>query len=617
MTSVSTTISINMGPPAEAYSKGRLELIPPGVRPSRACYQLPRIDAAKGLSAYVGICNWYKDEGADRGLDSLTKIASASCADLAARYPTLAGRIRSGSDATVTSGQKYSLFSYVRRKLLKTENLELCVDPDNCGLGFLLFPDIDSKVINAQTLADPLDTRTGITRAEFLKATSSARDPGGFFPYQSADAVDRDDIPLTYVVLGKTKGFWGLTLLVNHYVSDGSSYFRLLKEFDDIFAAHKQRFLLAKQPKITSFANPKAHFFSCHPVGELVFSRVASSSISPPSRPFAALPEGLEPLADFALTQVRDPDKYRCVLLTLTDIELKAIKAEIGAVSTNDALFALATRVTGDATDFVCNNAIAFPMDARGVHPGLLGRMLGNGVTTVRANISDADPKLSSKTLAERPSDVIRTAVRSRPDDPLFWWSDFFKPLLFLALRDKVVLAHSSEASAWENHAKNKIAAADDGRGNFSSSLAAPLLQDGQKRKQDTSNKSVFAFVALFFRWLAALFARCCLPSKLPVTLQHVSWVKVQHFPRKMGPLVCQKPIQLDEDPKLILRKMHHHGSLFMQFDEKTFTFRFCHRHLVVSDLLRTVADIKSRSTKTDGGKSGMIAGKRWWVDIF
>eukprot|EP00392_Amoebophrya_sp_AT5.2_P008300 g8321.t1 len=476
--------------------------------PSEQCYRLPDIDAEKGLSAYVGICNWFRFE----------ETAGASDA------PTLlVERVKkAGSDLARRPA------SWLKRNVLKTENLELCVNDETASIGFLYFDKIDSSVVNGQTLSDPLDTRTGITRAAFLAATSSKRDPGGFFPYQSNDVVDRDDIPLCYVVVGKTSDnkFYGITLLVrvfllvNHYICDGSTYFRLLIEFDELIITHRQWSNQRVSPK------------------QLVSTL-------------------LGPLCDFALAAVRNPDLYRCVLVKLTDQELKKLKQNYAnAVSTNDAVFALATELPAEEAAYVQHTAVSFPLDQRGVFSPFTD-MLGNATRTVRANRASKDSLqapllLNSATPGESPKATTRLDMDSR--------AEILKTSsTSLGLPSVVPLSHLILSK-------------------LKSSLASVL-------------------VALF------------LPKKLPVALQHVSWAKVQYSPKGV---LCQKPIQLDEDPKLVLRKMHHHGSLLTQFDSTVYTLRFCHRKAVVSHMLAEIAKVKS----SVGGVSGAAAQENSQLNI-
>ncbi len=298
--------------------------------------------------------------------------------------------------------------------------------------------------------------------------------------------------------------------------------------------------------------------------------RSSSCSLAP------KLPAGLDFLCDFALAQVRDPEDYRCVLIKLDDQDLAKIKKLAEAsksdpktiISTNDALFALSLEEDTNPAETV---AIAFPMDQRGVYPEL-SDMLGNATRTVRKNLKKGDLKTVES---------IRAAVKNRPSDPLYVFQDLLKPLLFTAgagLLQKI-----------------------------SRLLMCGKTNNGVERS---------AFPIPTGRSTSSSSSSCC---KLPVTLQHVSWVKVQYFPKNC---LCQKPIQLDNDPRLVLRKVHHHGSLFTQFQQKKlsgektgaeinlYTLRFCHRKEVVEKLLRKLEKIKDVRGGSDGEKN------QWYVDI-
>lgn len=186
---------------------------------------------------------------------------------------------------------------------------------------------------------------------------------------------------------------------MNHYICDGSTYFRLLREFDELIISHRQWSNQSASPKQLASAPTPKHFFSFQPLGELAFRKFdepqAVTAATAATGPSAAKifkteqpPTGtlLGPLCDFALAAVRNPDLYRCVLVKLTDQELKKLKQNYAnAVSTNDAVFALATELPAEEAAYVQHTAVSFPLDQRGVFSPFTD-MLGNATRTVRAN---------------------------------------------------------------------------------------------------------------------------------------------------------------------------------------------------------------------------------------
>ncbi len=527
-------------------------------------------------------------------LEGITRLALA---DLLDEYPVLGGRAYTRQVAVTSAdclaGPLSTLWRTVKRKLLRTADIDLVVhatgsepsptalptaqksEPETrSGAGFLLFDELDDAKINGQTLRDLMDERVGITRDAFLQATSSKQDPGGFFPYQSLDAVDKPEIPLCYCILGvtKEKKHWGLTLLVNHYVSDGSSYFRVLQSFEQFFAKHLAAAKTARSVTSTSGVSSRgaagiakadslegtANLFSCYPAGNVLAAQwELESATAPGDGLWCPVARDAELLADLVQTVARDPAHYNVIKVILSDKDLAKIKSAVmkefmaensqkyaldGAggkpnppiCSTNDAIFEFSCRASEKFPDLVATRRVAFPMDLRGGKK-FPATMMGNGTTTISANLPTSGRAMSYAD--------VRGAINSQPQHRASWL-DVVRNALFLAVTDRLRSASPSAGS------KNE---------------GGPLAQI----------LSVLKSLLLFI-----------LPARLYMSHQHVSWAKVQHMPKTIGDFVCQKTIGLDEDTRINLRKVMHHGSLMVQLTDDQYLFRFCHRQEVVAELV-------------------------------
>lgn len=106
------------------------------------------------------------------------KITKLACARLIDEFPVLGARAVSSIHPSNTDSSNTgcirspigTLWSYVKRSLLKTADIEVVIDtgkkqtgrPDETGIGYLLFDDISDDVINEKALRDPLDEHVGM-----------------------------------------------------------------------------------------------------------------------------------------------------------------------------------------------------------------------------------------------------------------------------------------------------------------------------------------------------------------------------------------------------------------------------------------------------------------------
>lgn len=384
----------------------------------------------------------------------------------------------------------------------------------------------------------PIPSPKGITRNQFLKATSSRSDPGGFFPYQSLDAVGKPEIPLCYCILGLTRGrrFWGLTLLLNHYISDGSTYFRILQRFEELFVEARAELFPGSVGgggggTGEKSANPtEKHIWSCFPSTEPKINALHQRFCA--ERTWG-VPNDVELLADMAQTAVRDPNRYSVVKLALTEAQLGAIKKDIiakatargeklGIVSTNDALFefscgGLETLSESNKEKQIASvTRIAFPMDFRGRSEELGAKVLGNGTFTVSYAPGNDEDLGKGNTRRPMSAATVRKAIDARSNEPLSW-GIFLKNVLKLGVTDR-----------WTENTNSS----NPKRNNTANKPGGPLSS------------------------LKNIIAKTICPSRLSTSHIHVSWAKVQHMPLVLGDFMCQKPIGLDEDTTLDLRKV-------------------------------------------------------------
>lgn len=89
--------------------------------------------------------------------------------------------------------------------------LKVVCNPQKSGIGFA-YIDLGEQEISIDNL---LDAKTYV-KNEFN------------IPKNSSDAINKDT-PLVYVVLNHNQNYCGITLLINHLIADGGTYFKLLE----------------------------------------------------------------------------------------------------------------------------------------------------------------------------------------------------------------------------------------------------------------------------------------------------------------------------------------------------------------------------------------------------
>ncbi len=145
-------------------------------------YQLSKFDSQMGIWPYISLVSWYQHR-----IDShRLKIAIQQIVDT---VPILAGRLVK------------KFFS----------PLKVVCHPQKSGVGFIDI-DLGEQKIN---LDDLLETKT------YVKNDFN-------IPKKSSDAINQDT-PLVYVILNHNQNYYGISLLVNHLIADGGTYFQLLE----------------------------------------------------------------------------------------------------------------------------------------------------------------------------------------------------------------------------------------------------------------------------------------------------------------------------------------------------------------------------------------------------
>lgn len=360
-----------------------------------------------------------------------------------------------------------------------------------------------------------------------------------------------------------------LTLLVNHYVSDGSSYFRILQRLEELLSQRlnnaKKNILEEVQESSSDQENgsqtpleatslpvtgpgetefTKERLFSCSIEGNRIIKE--SGLVNKLG--------GVSPLYDVLQTLARDREKYSVIKCILSQSDLSKIKDYVKTksftlttseeknssknmiCSTNDTLFAFGMSAgnildeSEEVGDILGTVRLAFPMDFRG-HGIIPKSMYGNATVTISSECSSS-------------SSSSGNAAKTKSKNHYPSWRDVRKaiqemPTSGLSLRNVL-------SNCWYLFIDR------------CNSSPSSFTNNSRTRK------------------------------KSPLQLQHthVSWAKVQHLPTKIPGFLCQKPIGLDEDKRMDLKKLMHHGSLLFQLTDDTYLFRFCHREEVVDQLL-------------------------------
>lgn len=147
-------------------------------------FNLSFVDAWSEMFPYMSVISWYKGYiDKERLVNSLRKIVEAE--------PILGGRLK----------KKY---------LLKSKIFIEC-NPQKGGVGFVEYDLKDKKI----DFDDFTCTETYMENIFGL-------------PRKSGNAINKD-IPLVYLVLGEYDNGFGITLIVNHCLCDGATYFKLLE----------------------------------------------------------------------------------------------------------------------------------------------------------------------------------------------------------------------------------------------------------------------------------------------------------------------------------------------------------------------------------------------------
>ncbi len=261
-------------------------------------YQLSKFDSHMGVWPYYGVISWYKHR-----IDSpRLKTAIQQIVD---SVPILGGRLVK------------NLFS----------PLKVVCHPQKSGIAFIEI-DLDEQEINLDNL---LDAKTYV-KNEFN------------IPKNSSDAINKD-IPLVYVILNHNQDYYGVTLLVNHFIIDGGTYFLLLEYLSQ---AYEDQEYVAKSEPLFTIDFPKIDDFITASFQKLSWKDKLLSSTS---------------FIVFILNSfLQNKNNWSYLECILTQEKLDLIKGknqnlsnqEI-AYSTNDALFEFLSVVPIKRFIFPCN----------------------------------------------------------------------------------------------------------------------------------------------------------------------------------------------------------------------------------------------------------------------
>jgi len=176
-------------------------------------YQLSKFDSRMGIWPYCSVTSWYKHR-----IDYLRlKIAIQQIVD---SVPILGGRLVK------------ELFS----------PLKVVCNPQKSGVGFI-YIDLGEQEINIDNF---LDGKTYV-KNEFN------------IPTKSADAINKDT-PLIYVILNHNQNYYGITLLVNHLIADGGTYFKLLEYLSRAY--EDPEYVAKSEPLFTIDSNKMDNFIT-------------------------------------------------------------------------------------------------------------------------------------------------------------------------------------------------------------------------------------------------------------------------------------------------------------------------------------------------------------------
>ena len=261
-------------------------------------YQLSKFDLKMGVWPYYGVINWYKHQ-----IDShRLKVAIQQIVD---SVPILGGRLVK------------KFFS----------PLKVVCNPQKSGVGFIHI-DLDEQEINIDNL---LDARTYIKNQFNI-------------PKKSADAINKD-IPLIYVILNHNQNYYGVTLLVNHFIADGGTYFKLLEYLSQAY--EDLEYVSKSEPLFTINFNKMDDFISA-----------SFKKLSWKDKLFSSTSFIVFILNSFF--QNKNNWSYLECILTKEKLDLikgknKNISNEKSAYSTNDALFEFLSVVPIKRFIFPCN----------------------------------------------------------------------------------------------------------------------------------------------------------------------------------------------------------------------------------------------------------------------
>ncbi|NEQ77188.1 MAG: hypothetical protein F6K23_31770 [Okeania sp. SIO2C9] len=261
-------------------------------------YQLSKFDSKMGIWPYYGVINWYKHQVDSHRL----KIAIQQIVD---SVPILGGRLV--------------------RKLFSP--LKVVCNPQKSGIGFI-YIDLDEQEINIDNL---LDAKTYV-KNEFN------------IPKNSSDAINKD-IPLVYVILNHNQDYCGITLLINHLIADGGTYFLLLEYLSQ---AYEDPEYVAKYEPLFTIDFNKIDDFIAASFKKLSWQDQLLSSTS---------------FIVFILNSLfQNKNNWSYLECILTKEKLDLIKRknqnlpnEESAYSTNDALFEFLSVVPIKRFVFLCN----------------------------------------------------------------------------------------------------------------------------------------------------------------------------------------------------------------------------------------------------------------------
>ncbi|NEO76803.1 hypothetical protein [Moorena sp. SIO4G3] len=280
-------------------------------------YQVSKLDSKMLSVPYIGLISWYKHPINHLRL----KVAIQQIVD---SVPILGGRLV--------------------KELLSP--LKVVCNPQKSGIGFIDI-DLGEQEINIDNL---LDAKTYVKNQFNI-------------PTKCVGALNKDT-PLVYVILNHNHNYYGITLLVNHVIADGATYFKLLEYLSQAY--EDPEYVAKSEPLFTIDFNKMDNYIAAS-LKKISWKDKLLMSIFPIAQPLNIF--------------LRNKNNWSYMECILTKEKLDLIKRKIQNISnesvysTNDAFFQFLSVVPLKQFAFACN--------LRGRNLGIPENYLGNAISIV------------------------------------------------------------------------------------------------------------------------------------------------------------------------------------------------------------------------------------------